>query len=92
MATYTNSFELLLKILTKLGIVISNEADLRSRLTEVGNWRYAFRTLVSNGSKIGIKFKAADVKGDTKVMHALQKFHFEDSFVSQFLQTAHTVD
>ncbi len=90
MSDYTNSFELLIKIITKLGIVIYNESDLRSRLKEVGNWRYAFQTLVCNGTRIGIKFKADDELNDSKLVHTLQKFHFQPAFASQFLQIART--
>lgn len=91
MTVYSNSFELLIRILAKLGIEIENREALIERLEEVHNWRYAFKTLVTNGKRIGISFRAtADVE-DSKLEHALAKFHFDSAFASKFIAHAHSV-
>lgn len=92
MTMYTNSFELLIRILGRIGVVIANEDELRNRLKEVSNWRYAFKTLVNNGKRIGITFRTNNSISDAKLEHALAKFHFDPSFVSQFITQVRTVD
>lgn len=92
MTMYTNSFELLIRILNRIGVVIANEAELRKRLEEVSNWRYAFKTLVNNGKRIGITFRTDNNISDSKLEHALSKFHFDQHFVSQFITQVRTVD
>lgn len=52
----TESFDEFLSSLKRLGIVISNELELRERLSEARRWRYAFATLASNGRSLGIRF------------------------------------
>ncbi|HEY6437512.1 MAG TPA: hypothetical protein VIY47_13050 [Ignavibacteriaceae bacterium] len=42
--------------LKKTGVSISNEHQLRERLSEVSHWKYALFTLISNGKGFGISF------------------------------------
>ena len=50
------TIESFLLSLKKAGILIKNEKELHSRLTEVYQWQYALRTLAANGTPLGIQF------------------------------------
>lgn len=73
----TESFDEFLSSLKRLGIVISNELELRERLAEARRWRYAFTTLANNGRSLGIRFENRNAD-DTAIRNTLARFHFPE--------------
>lgn len=73
------SFEEFLDSLKQAGIAISNERELRERLSEVARWQYAFTTLAENGRSIGIHFKdLSQGQNWDKIHRAFAEFQFPD--------------
>ena len=71
------SFEEFLESLKLAGVKIDNEQQLKERLAEAAQWRYAFRTMAANGKVIGISFHEAGNGCDfSQIEHALERFHF----------------
>ncbi len=73
----TESFDEFLSSLKRLGIVISNELELRERLSEARRWRYAFATLANNGRSLGIRFENRNAD-DTAIRNTLARFDFPE--------------
>ena len=74
------SFDDFLDSLKKVGVVISNERELRERLAEAQRWRYAFTTLAANGRAIGIRFEDQGTKRHKSAIHrAFSKFQFPEN-------------
>ena len=73
----TESFDEFLSSLKRLGIVISNELELRERMAEARRWRYAFTTLASNGRSLGIRFENHNAD-DTAIRNTLVRFDFPE--------------
>lgn len=87
----TESFDEFLSSLKRLGIVISNELELRERLAEARRWRYAFATLANNGRSLGIRFENRDAD-DTAIRNTLARFEFPEqtqSSLTAVLRTQH---
>ncbi|MES2770422.1 MAG: hypothetical protein V4623_00320 [Pseudomonadota bacterium] len=61
----TESFDEFLASLKQAGVSISNEVELRERLAEAQRWRFAFKTLASNGRPLGIRFQSAKTGNDS---------------------------
>jgi hypothetical protein len=73
----TESFDEFLNSLKRLGIVISNELEVRERLAEARRWRYAFTTLANNGRSLGIRFENSNAD-DTAIRNTLARFEFPE--------------
>lgn len=87
----TESFDEFLSSLKRLGIVISNELELRERMAEARRWRYAFATLANNGRSLGIRFENRDAD-DTAIRNTLARFEFPEqaqSSLTAALRTQH---
>ena len=79
------SFEEFLDSLKQAGVVISNECDLRDRLAEVQRWRFAFATLASYGSRIGIRFEGRSVGvNEAEIHRAFAQFQLPESLETAF--------
>ena len=79
------SFEEFLDSLKQAGVVISNECDLRERLAEVQRWRFAFATLASYGSRIGIRFEGRSVGvNEAEIHRAFTQFRLPESLETAF--------
>jgi hypothetical protein len=75
----TESFDEFLSSLKRLGIVISNELELRERLAEARGWRYAFTTLANNGRSLGIRFENQNNgSNDAAIRNTLARFEFPE--------------
>ncbi len=84
----SESFEEFLESLKRAGIVISNEAELRSRLAEVSHWRYAFTTLAANGRALGIRFQDASEGRNREAIHrAFAEHQFADVSEAVFAES-----
>jgi hypothetical protein len=87
----TESFDEFLSSLKRLGIVISNELELRERMAEARRWRYAFTTLANNGRSLGIRFENRNAD-DTAIRNTLARFEFPEpaqSSLTAALRTQH---
>lgn len=81
----TESFEHFLDYLKSLGIVMSNEAELRERLAGARHWRQAFATLAANGRSLGIRFEDASGGGnEAQIRAAFALFRFPARAESAF--------
>ncbi len=81
----TESFDEFLSSLKRLGIVISNELELRERLAEARRWRYAFTTLASNGRSLGIRFEnRAASNNDAAIRSTFARFEFPEPAQATF--------
>lgn len=81
----TESFDEFLDSLKQAGVAISNERELRERLSEVQRWRYAFATLASNGWPLGIRFEDRSAGGNQDQIHrAFSLFQFPECLEAAF--------
>lgn len=80
----TESFDEFLSSLKRLGIVISNELELRERLAEARRWRYAFTTLASNGRSLGIRFENRANNNDAAIRSTFARFQFPEPAQATF--------
>lgn len=81
----TESFDEFLSSLKRLGIVISNEFELRERMAEARRWRYAFTTLASNGRSLGIRFEnQASADNAAAIRSTLARFDFPEPAQATF--------
>ena len=79
------SFDEFLDSLKQAGVVISNERELRERLAEVQRWRFAFATLASNGSRIGIRFEGQSVGvNEAEIHRAFTQYQLPESLETAF--------
>jgi len=87
------SFDEFLDSLKQAGVVISNERELRERLAEVQRWRFAFATLASNGSRIGIRFEGRSAGvNEAEIHRAFAQYQLPESLEAAFaanLKTGH---
>lgn len=76
----TESYDEFLNSLKRLGIVISNELELRERLAETRRWRSAFATLARNGQSLGIRFEKTGAEGNSEaaIRNTLSRFEFPE--------------
>jgi len=66
--------------LKQAGVAISNEEELRERLSETQHWRFAFATLVAYGQALGIRFKKGCDRINKAAIHrACIRFHLPES-------------
>jgi len=73
------TFEQFLDSLKQAGITVTNEAELRQRLAEAYNWRFAFQTMAANGRSIGIDFEdRSHGRNKTAIERAFNEFHFSE--------------
>ena len=71
------SFDGFLEYLKQAGIEIDNEQNLKQRMAEASQWRYAFRTIAANGNVIGIEFHESETGSDfDQIQRTLERFHF----------------
>lgn len=71
----TDSFDDFLKSIKQAGVIISNEAELRERMAEAYSWRYAFRTMMANGRRVGICFEESNNSIDeAKIRRAFSRY------------------
>ena len=71
------SFDDFLESLKRAGIEIDNEQNLKERMVEARQWRYAFSTIAANGNVIGIEFHESENGSDfVQIQHTLDRFHF----------------
>ncbi len=88
-----DSFEEFLESIKQAGVVIFNEAELRERMAEAYNWRYAFTTMVANGRPTGIRFENSKHSVDEEKIHrAFAQFKFPQSseaVLAATLKSAH---
>ena len=71
------SFDGFLESLKEAGIEIDNEQNLKQRMAEARQWRYAFRTIAANGNVIGINFHQSENGSDfVQIQRTLDRFHF----------------
>ena len=71
------SFDGFLEYLKQAGIEIDNEQNLKQRMAEASQWRYAFRTIAANGNVIGINFHESERGSDcAQIRRTLDRFHF----------------
>lgn len=81
----TESFDEFLSSLKRLGIVISNELELRERMAEARRWRYAFTTLASNGRSLGIRFENQGARDNAAaIRNTLARFNFPEPAQASF--------
>lgn len=85
----TESFDEFLSSLKRLGIVISNELELRERMAEARRWRFAFATLANNGRSLGIRFENRDAD-DTAIRNTLARFEFPEQAQSSLTAALRT--
>lgn len=79
------SFDEFLDSLKQAGVVISNERELRERLAEVQRWRFAFATLASCGSRIGIRFEGRSAGvNEAEIHRAFAQFQLPESLEAAF--------
>ncbi len=87
----TESFDKFLESIKKAGVVIFNESELRERMAEAYNWRYAFTTLVANGRRAGICFEDKN-HDEKKIRRAFAKFKFpqnSEALLAATLKSTH---
>lgn len=84
------SFSEFLDSLKQAGVIISNEPELRERLSEAQRWRYAFQTLAANGKAIGIAFAAAAGLNWSAIERIFDTFRFSDRSRSLFAKSLQT--
>jgi hypothetical protein len=81
----TESFDEFLDSLKQAGVAITNERELRERLAEAQRWRFAFKTLASNGRPLGIRFQDHSAGCDVEKIHrAFTQFEFPESMEVAF--------
>ena len=79
------SFDDFLDSLKQAGVVISNERELRERLAEVQRWRFAFATLASLGSRLGIRFEGRSAGvNEAQIHRAFARFELPESLEVAF--------
>ncbi|WP_223293706.1 hypothetical protein [Gallionella capsiferriformans] len=88
----TDSFEQFLESIKQAGVVIFNEHDLRERMAEAHNWRFAFTTMLANGHRAGIFFEDKGHRIDEKKIHrAFSKFKLPKSSEAILATTLNSV-
>ena len=81
----TESFDEFLSSLKRLGIVISNELELRERMAEARRWRNAFTTLANNGRSLGIRFEnRSSGDNDAAIRSTFARFEFPEPAQASF--------
>lgn len=71
------SYAVFLESLKEAGVAITNENELRERLSETELWRFAFMTLARNGQAIGISFlNRGASRNMEKVRRAFASYEF----------------
>jgi hypothetical protein len=80
------SVEEFLDSLKQAAVEISNEAELRERLLEAQRWRFAFTTLASNGSSLGIRFEdRSGGRNVEKIHRTFVDFQFPETSEAAFI-------
>ncbi|HTH94978.1 MAG TPA: hypothetical protein VL550_07080 [Rhodocyclaceae bacterium] len=84
----TESFDEFLSSLKRVGVVISNEFELRERLAEARRWRYAFTTLANHGRSLGIRFDG-DKANAAAIRNTLARFEFPEQTQGSLTDALH---